>query len=505
MAHKIKTRIDKLISAMTEGLWEKNHIMALALLSSLAGESIFLLGPPGTAKSMVARRLKGAWKDARSFEYLMSRFSTPDEVFGPVSIARLKNDDVYERRTEGYLPEATVVFLDEIWKAGPAIQNALLTVINEKIYQNGRETLKVPLQALIAASNELPAEDEGLEAIWDRFVLRVVSNCIRDEETFYKMLCEPAAGEPEIDRKLQIDARTLERWSLEYADVVIPPAVLEIITAVRKGLKKAGEQEGMNPEDFYVSDRRWRKIAGLMRVSAFLNDREEVDLSDILLLNHSIWNRTECIPAVLEVVTDALLVDVADEGIAIEAELVKKVETTGGDNEKDAPKTEAFKVYNYFYLKVVGYPGGTCYLYRSDYEMLSLKSDTPGVMFRDDNIGAFIVSRNDSSGPFAALPAARGGKMVKLRGVAGGVSIDGEKYPLEMRNGGASLIGVAGGSLGDRVAELRRRLDERVDSIAGSGNLFVSADDIRLVKSARNILAKKLRSLELRVKSMDTV
>lgn len=137
--------------------------------------------------------------------------------------------------------------------------------------------------------------------------------------------------------------------------------------------------------------------------------------------------------------------------------------------------------------------------------MLSLKSDTPGVLFRDDNLGAFIVSRNDSSGPFASLSAARGGKMVKLRGVAGGVSIDGEKYPLEIRNGGASLIGVAGGSLGDRVAELRRRLDERVDSIAGSGNLFVSADDIRLVKSARNILAKKLRSLELRIKSMDTV
>ena len=95
MAHKIKTRIARLLAAMTEGLWEKNHIMALALLSSVAGESIFLLGPPGTAKSLVARRLKAAWKNAISFEYLMSRFSTPDEVFGPVSIARLKNDDVY--------------------------------------------------------------------------------------------------------------------------------------------------------------------------------------------------------------------------------------------------------------------------------------------------------------------------------------------------------------------------------------------------------------------------
>lgn len=160
----------------------------MTLLCAIAGESIFLLGPPGTAKSLAARRLKMVFKGAKSFEYLMSRFSTPDEIFGPVSISKLKNEDKYERLTDGYLPDASVIFLDEIWKAGPAIQNALLTVIYERIYQNGSATIKLHMKALIAASNELPAEDEGLEALWDRFLVRMVSNCISNEKTFFKMI-----------------------------------------------------------------------------------------------------------------------------------------------------------------------------------------------------------------------------------------------------------------------------------------------------------------------------
>lgn len=144
----IRDHIEKLIDCMSDGLYEKRHIMSIALLSAIAGESVFLLGPPGTAKSMVARRLKMVFKEAKAFEYLMSRFSTPDEIFGPVSISKLKNEDKYERLVEGYLPNAEVVFLDEIWKAGPAIQNALLTAINERIFKNGSEIINLPMKAL---------------------------------------------------------------------------------------------------------------------------------------------------------------------------------------------------------------------------------------------------------------------------------------------------------------------------------------------------------------------
>ena len=225
----IRQRIEELIHYLQQGIYEKNTETALALLAALAGESILLLGPPGVAKSMVARRLKEAFKGAASFEYLMSRFSTPDEIFGPISIARLKESDKYERAIMGYLPTADVVFLDEIWKAGPAIQNTLLTVMNEKLFRNGDKELHLPLKLLIAASNELPAKGEGLEALWDRFVIRLVCRCIQDETTFRHMLCADDEAEKNAPSAVvhPITNREYATWQKEAQKVVLSQDLLE--------------------------------------------------------------------------------------------------------------------------------------------------------------------------------------------------------------------------------------------------------------------------------------
>lgn len=293
----MKEKILTLLKAMTVGSFEREEVTSLSLLASLSGESIFLLGLPGVGKSMIARKLKTAFLNAKSFEYLMSRFSTPDEIFGPVSISKLKDEDRYERITTGYLPEAEVIFLDEIWKAGPAIQNSLLTVLNERIYLNGNREILLPVKAIIAASNELPAEGECLEALWDRFLLRYVVEPLKDKRNFSALV----SG---MSDKSDVHPTPLTHSELEEIRegsrrVEIADSIIDILYGIRERMNKkmekyvletAEESEGEIDMKFYVSDRRWKKAVGIMKTSAFLNDRQYVDFSDLLLLRHILWN-----------------------------------------------------------------------------------------------------------------------------------------------------------------------------------------------------------------------
>ncbi len=341
-------RFKLLLREMNRGIYEKETEISLSLLAALAGESVILLGPPGVAKSMVARQLKNAFRDAHSFEYLMSRFSTPDEIFGPVSIQKLKTSDTYERAVDGYLPTADVVFLDEIWKAGPAIQNTLLTVINEKIFRNGNREMHLPLKLLVAASNELPAKGEGLEALWDRFVIRIESRPIKMEKNFRAMLLEVKSSlevkseeqrvknstdlfedtisDEQIGADVSISPAEYAEWSQAIDKIGVKEEVLDAISRIRKALRAVNVDEAAERRNIYVSDRRWKNIVRLLRTSAFMQDREEVDICDLLPIYHCLWQEPEERDAIRSIVIRSLFAPFADKLVEMKKALAEDIQ-----------------------------------------------------------------------------------------------------------------------------------------------------------------------------------
>src|SRR5512144_1115028 len=261
-----RERLRALLDAMAHGLVERRRQVRLALLTALAGEHTLLIGPPGTAKSELARRLHLAFEDARYFERLLTRFSVPEELFGPLSISALEQDR-YERQTKGYLPQASIAFIDEVFKANSAILNALLTLLNERKFDNGAGREDCPLISAIGATNDVPA-GEVAEAFFDRFLIRLPVAPV-SAEGFRKLVAL------DVTRGVQA-AATLEqrdRHAITQAahDVSIPAEVTSLLAELRKHLEGG---------PIYVSDRRWMKIVGLLKTAAATDGRARLSVWD---------------------------------------------------------------------------------------------------------------------------------------------------------------------------------------------------------------------------------
>lgn len=277
----LKTRLQRIRDALTNGLIERDIPIRLALLAALAGEHLLLIGPPGTAKSELARRLRLAFTGHTYFERLLTRFSVPEELFGPLSIKALENDK-YERQIDGYLPTAAVAFLDEIFKANSAILNALLTLLNEREFDNGTHRIKTPLVSVVGASNELPQEEELL-ALYDRFLIRLHVGPVTDDG-FSKLLDLRGHAKPAIDAALMLIPEDLEHVHSAALKVTVPAEVASLVKALRKFC-----QEQKIP----VSDRRWRKALFLLQVAAHTDGRAAVSVWDGWLLQHCLWHKPE--------------------------------------------------------------------------------------------------------------------------------------------------------------------------------------------------------------------
>ena len=273
------------LADLDRNLLERDGPVRLLLLAALAGEHVLLIGPPGTAKSELARRLHAAFVDAPYFERLLTRFSVPEELFGPLSLTALEQDR-YERLTAGFLPTAQVAFLDEVFKANSAILNALLTLLNEREFDNGAGRVRVPLVSVVGATNEVP-EDESLQAFHDRFLLRVPVQPVGDAH-FAALLALPAQAEPGRPRLRAADLQPLRERARA---VVLPDAVTALLVQARAWCAQ---------QAVTVSDRRWRKLVGLLQVQAASRGAVQVGRWDLWLLPYALGARPEQIQALVQ-------------------------------------------------------------------------------------------------------------------------------------------------------------------------------------------------------------
>ena len=269
----------------------KEEIIRLLFISAVAGEHMVMVGPPGTAKSALVRSFADTI-DARYYDYLLTRFTEPNEIFGPVDIQAFRQGS-YRRRIEGMLPEAEIAFLDEIFKANSAILNSLLGVLNSRRFAHGNTTMSVPLISMFAASNEVPSDD-ALSALFDRFLLRVRVDYL-DSYQFRGLLQKGAALESRALEAQALGITSSPKPAVSAGDLVAVQREFgrllenmdEEFLATYKGLVFQIRSEGIG-----LSDRRVVKMLKLFAASAVFDGRDRVNDSDFFVLRH-VWNTPE--------------------------------------------------------------------------------------------------------------------------------------------------------------------------------------------------------------------
>ena len=275
--------LDQVRAELKRQFLERDEVVDGLLIALLCRQHVLLLGPPGTAKSQLVRALADRLEGARTFEWLLTKFTTPEELFGPVDLPALEAGR-YDRLIDRKLPTAEVAFLDEVFKANSAILNALLTLMNERTFHQGSGPVSVPLETLVAASNELP-DEEALEALYDRFLLRFRVEYLNGDARFLELLRlpEPTAPEAVIDRE------QLSVWRREVDAVEVPEPVLRDVLEIRNRLAA----EGVQP-----SDRRFKSALRVLRGAARLEGRSTVEPADLAWLRHVLWSDPEDVPKV---------------------------------------------------------------------------------------------------------------------------------------------------------------------------------------------------------------
>lgn len=264
---------------LSEGMIERNEEVDMILTAMLCGENPLLVGPPGTGKSYMIDLLLKWVHPAEKFSVLFSKFTVPEEVFGPISVKGLENDNYY-RIVNGMLPAAQFGFGDEIFKSSSAILNTLLKVLNEKVYKNGKDNINCPLIMFLGASNEWPSAMEGgaeLGALFDRFLFRKTVHYITSPEGRSRLLW--AFEEPQFSTT--ITPQEINRARMEKDNVNFSKEAVEAFAEILDNLGKEG---------ITASDRRQRKSVDACRAFAYLSQSKEVEKEHLEILSHILWS-----------------------------------------------------------------------------------------------------------------------------------------------------------------------------------------------------------------------
>ncbi len=293
-------KLNEVLAYLKKSFVGKDEIADLLGISLIAKENLFLLGPPGTAKSAIVRLLSSCIEGGKNFEYLLTRFTEPNELFGPFDIRRLKEGELVTN-TEGMLPEASMIFLDEIFNANSAILNSLLMALNEKIFRRGKETRKLPALMFVGASNVLP-EDESLNALLDRFLIRVN--------------CDYVA--PDLLQQVLLAGWKMENDLPEEKPVISPEEIKALQQASRRvDLAPVRSQyidivHSLRNTGIKVSDRRAVKLQNLIAASALICNRQTAILSDLWVLKY-IWDTEEQVEILAGVINTIIEKDTAGQ------------------------------------------------------------------------------------------------------------------------------------------------------------------------------------------------
>jgi len=283
----MKEKILRLEQELNDQFLERRDVIRGLLVGLLTKQHVLLLGPPGTAKSMLVNdlcsRISGSY-----FQWLLARTSTPEELFGPISLKALEQDS-YKRVTTGKLPEASVAFIDEIFKCNSAVLNTMLSVLNERVFFNDGNPVKVPLEIAVGASNELPEDREELGALWDRFLLRYTVDYIKDPQNFEKLL---EIGSNNGTATTTITGQELQKARKELEAV----GVSRVINRIQELRRKMVEL------NIPVSDRRWRQSLALVKAHAWLAGRDQASDDDLEILTAALWIEPGQIPQVRQAI-----------------------------------------------------------------------------------------------------------------------------------------------------------------------------------------------------------